>query len=199
VTADHAERLTTETAQLRATDSELLRRAQHGDDQALHELVDRHAQSLFGLAFSLVGNAADAEDVVQETLLGAFRRLNAFEGRSSVKTWLTRILMRQAARHHRRRHVRRTVSIDRLSDPSADILAGRPAPAGAEQLNVRMDVMEALDTLSPLHREIIVLRELQGLSYAEMAEVLDVPPGTVESRLFRARRELRDRLKSYLT
>jgi RNA polymerase sigma-70 factor (ECF subfamily) len=197
--ADDAERLTTETAHLRATDPELLRRAQHGEDEALHELVDRHARSLFGLAFSLVGNAADAEDVVQETLLGAFRRLSAFEGRSSVKTWLTRILVRQAARHHRTRHVRRTVSIDHLSGGSEGILAGRQEASGPDEVNVRIDVMAALDTLSAEHREIIVLRELQGLSYAEITEVLGVAPGTVESRLFRARRELRERLEGYLT
>ena len=82
-----------EISHLHATDSELVRRARHGDEAAFHELVDRYAGVLFGLAFSLVGHAADAEDVVQETFSGAFRGLRAFRGFSSVKTWLIRILI----------------------------------------------------------------------------------------------------------
>ena len=184
---------------MRDGDSELVQRAQEGDDKALHDLVDRYTDGLFRLAFSLVGNAPDAEDVVQETFLGAFRRLEGFEGRSSVKTWLTRILLRQAARHHRRRSVRRTVPLDvggRESEPGLDT-AGT-GPTTAEDVTMRMDVQEALGALSPDHREVVVLREMQGMSYAEIAEVLGVPAGTVESRLFRARRNLKELLKGYM-
>jgi len=186
------------TADLHATDLQLVRRARQGDNAALHELVDRHAGQLFALAVALVGNAADAEDVVQETLLGALRGIRAFRGRSAVKTWLAGILVRQAARHHRSRSRRPVVSLDALSEASVTALGkGQSTPSTAE-LDIRMDVLAALETLTREHRQVIVLRELQGMSYKEMAEVLSVPRGTVESRLFRARGALRERLGGYL-
>jgi len=175
------------------TDLELVRRARQGDDACFHELVDRYAGLLFGLAFSLVGNASDAEDVLQETFLGALRGLGAFKGRCSVRTWLTRILLKQAARHHRSHRARQTVSLDDLSGLSAQ------AARSSGETDVRMDVLAALETLSEEHRQVIVLREFQGMSYQEMAEVLGIPGGTVESRLFRARQELKERLKGYLS
>ena len=183
---------------MHTNDLELVRRARKGDDAGFHELVDRHAGRLYALAFSLVGNAADAEDVVQETFLGALRGLRAFKGRSSVKTWLIRILVKQAARHHRSRRARDTVSLDDVSEASAAALSKHHAAGPTGELDMRMDVLATLETLSPEHRQVIVLRELQGMSYQEMAEVLRIPHGTVESRLFRARQELKGRLKGYL-
>jgi len=177
---------------------ELARRARKGDEEAFHELVDRHAKDLFGLAVSLVGNSADAEDVVQETFSGAFRGLGAFKERSSVKTWLRRILVKQAARCHRRRGVRKAVSLDGLSEAAVFLLGKREAGPTTKDLDIRMDVLAVLEALSPEHRQVVVLRELQGMSYEEMAQVLGVPRGTVESRLFRAREKLRERLKEYL-
>ncbi len=191
--------LPAESARLHATDSELMQRAQHGDETAFHELVDRYAGELFGLAFSLVGNAADAEDVVQETFSGAFRRLGAFEARSSVKTWLIRILVKQAARHHRSRSRRETVSLDNLSEASGSVLGKQEIASSTRALDIRMDVHAVLRVLSREHREVIVLRELQGMSYKEMAELLGIPRGTVESRLFRARQELKERLKGFIS
>jgi RNA polymerase sigma-70 factor, ECF subfamily len=174
-----------------STDWELLQRARQGDVQSFHELVDRHAGSLYGLAVSLLGQAADAEDVLQETLVGAFRGLHGFRQEASVKTWLMRILVRQAARHRRSR--------ERWPDGNlagADG-SGSPGASAQERSDIRMDFTRALAAVSPEHREVIVLRELQGLSYDQIAEVLDVPPGTVESRLHRARRQLQTHLKEY--
>ncbi len=178
-----------------STDVELAHRAGEGDEAAGTELVERYARPLYRLALSLVGNAADAEDVVQETFAGAFPRLSAFEGRASLKTWLSRILVRQAARHHRTKARHRTVSFERTGEPAA-------APPGsvtadAAHADLKLDLPSLLQSLTAAHREVIVLRELQGLSYDEIADVLDVPRGTVESRLFRARRELRERLRDY--
>jgi RNA polymerase sigma-70 factor, ECF subfamily len=172
-----------------ADDLSLLRRAEKGDANAFHLLVDRHADRLFRLAYSLVGNAADAEDVVQETLAGAFRGSRAFEGRSSVGTWLTRILVLQAAKWRR----------DRKLAAPLELMEGRLGKEGgvaaAEQ---RMDLNAALEQLTPEHRQVMVLREYEQLSYDEIAEVLGVPRGTVESRLHRARAEMRQKLKAYL-
>ena len=120
------------------------------------------------------------------------------EGRSTVKTWLTRILVRQAARCHRSRGAHRALPLEALSESSQAALAARAAGPSSSDLDIRMDVLGMLDTLSADHREVIVLREFQGLSYDEMAEVLGVPRGTVESRLFRARRQLAELLTDYL-
>jgi len=181
-----------------AGDPEILRRAQAGDDSAFEELVGRYSKELYGLAFFLTGQASDAEDVVQETLVGAYERLAAFESRSSVRTWLSRILVRQAARHHRAQRVRRREQPLRLTAASSALLQGAVAAAPATASDVRMDVLEVLQTLRPEYREVVVLRELDGMSYREIAEVLGIPAGTVESRLFRARQELKELLKDYL-
>ena len=162
------------------------RERERADEAAFHEMVERYANEMFRLAVSLVGNATDAEDVLQETFAGAFQAMPDFEGRSSVRTWLSRILVKQAAKWCRRRKVRRTVVLD------------ASAPGPSQEQGLRMDVLGSLETLTPEHREVIVLREFQSMSYEEIAEVLGVPRGTVESRLFRARQELRDRLGAYL-
>lgn len=178
------------------TDSELLRAIRGGEEAAFHELVDRHGDSLFALAYSLLGSRTDAEDAVQETFLGAFRRAGSFEGRSSLKTWLVRILVNQAYKTRRSRKVRRTDPIE-LEDRQRSDGVLRVA-SGSVAVESRIDVQAMLKTLSPEHREVIVLRELQGFSYEEMAEALGVPVGTVESRLFRARKELKQRFTGYL-
>jgi len=192
------EHLRTGAKPLQPTDSDLIRRATGGDDAAYHELVDRHAPQLYRLAFSLVGNAADAEDVLQETFAGAFRQLAKFEGRASFRTWLSQILVRQAARCHRSRSRSKAISLDTLSDAARDLLKHGTVPPAGRESDLRLDVLAVLGTLSPDHREVVALRELHGLSYDEIADVLRVPRGTVESRLFRARQELKGRLKDYL-
>jgi len=181
-----------ETGPLSPTDHELVSRARSGDRSALHTLVDRHARSLFTLAVRLVGQVADAEDVLQETFAGAFRSLATFREQSSVKTWLTQILILQAAQYHRTRLRHPAGRLDGL-----DVPARSDGPAGPA-VDLRLDLGSALLALCQEHREVIVLRELQGMSYDEMALVLKVPRGTVESRLFRARRQLQHLLKEYL-
>lgn len=146
-------------------------------------LVARHASELLGLAQSMLGNWADAEDVVQETFLGAFRGLERFDGRASERTWLTSILVRQVAR--RRRDLARARVVRRPVD------GGEAAPPKA---GVGPDVAAMLASLSEEHRDVLVLREVHGLSYDEIAAALQIPRGTVESRLHRARRALRERL-----
>jgi RNA polymerase sigma-70 factor, ECF subfamily len=177
-----------------ASDFELLQRAKEGQAAAFHELVDRHAAGLYRLACALTGQSAEAEDVMQETFLGAFQRMGSFKGRSSVKTWLVGILTRQAARHHRRRLRRPAVRLEQLaSEPASE----RPEQA-VDAPDRSMDVAEALGRLSAEHRQVLVLREVQGMSYAEIAQALSVPLGTVESRLWRARQEMKAYLADYL-
>lgn len=173
-------------------EAELLRRARGGDQAACREIVERFGPGLLRLARSLVGQPADAEDVVQETLSAAFRTLRSFEERASIKTWLSRILLRQAARSHRARYRREAGALDLTGQ------AEPAAPAADGSADIGIDVRSALAELSTEHREVLVLREYQGLSYTEIAEVLGVPMGTVESRIHRARQELKARLRDYL-
>lgn len=161
---------------------EFLRRLRRHEQAAFHELVDVYSQQLFRVAYSMVGNSADAEDVVQETFTAAFAGIGKFRGESSLKTWLMQILVRQCAKVLRSRGRRMTIGIEKADEPLHD-----PAPASESKL----DVIEMLQKLSPEHREVIVLRELQGMGYEEIAAALKIPRGTVESRLHRARQELK--------
>jgi len=172
------------------TDDELLRRARRGDGAALRRIVDGHAPRLYALALSLLGRGAvaDAEDMVQETFVGAAQRLGEFEGRASLKTWLSRILVNRVSKLRRSQKLRRTTPLD------AGHADGKDGAAAAER---RLDVLAMLDTLSADHREVLVLRELGGMSYREIADALGVPCGTVESRLSRARLELKERFVGY--
>jgi len=187
-----------EAGTLEPSDLELIRRAGEGDSRAFHTLVDRHASELFRLALSLSATRADAEDVVQETLLGAYRGMRNFDARASVKTWLKRILVRQAARAwNKSRTSRKALALEAVD------VEPPPSPASVREgtatgaVDRKIDVAAVLKTLPREYREILVLREFEQMSYTEIAESLGVPQGTVESRLHRARAELKSRLKSY--
>ena len=174
------------------SDAELLEQARRGNERSFHELVDRYGDELFRLARALLGHTADAEDTLQETFLGAFQSMRRFEGRSSVRTWLTRILVRQAALRRRKRN-RAVAFPDGSSERVRTASAGDPTDA----MDLKVDFEAALQRLSLEHREVIMLRQVQGLSYQEIAGVLNVPRGTVESRLHRARGALRILLDDY--
>lgn len=170
-------------------DLELLHAAVNGDPAAFRALIDRHAEGLLRLARTLSRNRADAEDVLQETLLGAYRGMHNFAARSTVKTWLMHILTRQALKAWRRR--RRDRANRMVSDDAAlnAIAASAKANGGYD-----IDVMRILESLPPTHREVLVLKELRGLSLDEIAQMLAVPRGTIDSRLSRARAEMRQRI-----
>lgn len=193
------------------SDLELWQSAASGDHAAFHVLVDRHAPALMRLARSLSGTRADAEDICQETFAAAFRGLRGFNGQASVKTWLSRILMRRAAKiWHKQRFSRRTISIHAGARDGGDDNGGRTAgdargsladklsvAPGTVAIDQRMDLLEIIRSLPEEFRGVVLLREVQGLSYQEIAETLGIPRGTVESRLHRGRGELRKKLKGY--
>lgn len=170
-------------------DAELLRLSYAGDESAFRELVDRHSRYLTGIARSLAANnAADAEDLVQETLVAALT--SRFRGESAVRTWLVQILVRQAALLRRKRTRER-------GSPAAGETE-RTSPPEAVSTDARLDVAKMLEGLSEDQREVIVLRELEGMSYEDMAKALHVPRGTIESRLHRARAALKQLFRGYL-
>jgi len=159
-----------------------------GDERAYHEVVNRYGNYLYRLSYLLTGNSADAEDVLQNAFAGAFKSMGGFARNSSIKTWLSRIVANQAARFHRTSKKHRQ---------NAEL--GDCPPNGIIKYDndTRLDIVAALGSLPHMHREILVLREMQGMNYREIAGVLGVPMGTVESRLSRARGELRKLLEDY--
>jgi RNA polymerase sigma-70 factor (ECF subfamily) len=172
---------------LSQTDEQLVERARGGDRQAFHQLVDLHAPRLYQLANIMTGNFNDAQDLVQETLIGAYEALGAFQGRSTVKTWLTGIMIRQASLQRRKNA--RSKAMDSLDRPTAH----EPADSGQQvnQTDSRLDLMTLMARLTHEHREVLMLREIEGLSYDQIAQLTGQARGTVESRLFRARHALR--------
>lgn len=179
-------------------DEELLAQARRGDDAARTELVMRHGRRLLGTAAALLGGGdADVNDVVQETFLAAFDGgLKAFNGNASLATWLGGVLVNRVRKLRRYRRSRPAGPLDgvgRLPAAAADQSSRSPATQ-AEQ---RIDVAAMLDSLPPEYREVIVLREWQQMSYAELASALGVPERTAETRLTRARRMLRQRFGGY--
>ncbi len=171
------------------SDDDLLQRTHDGDQTAFRELVARHGAYLFGIARALSRQAADAEDLVQEAFIGAIA--SKFRGECAVRTWLVRILVKRAAmlRRSKWRMIFAWQSDSGAIEPAVE------SPMSAS--DARMDLARMLESLSPEHREVVVLRELEGMTYEAMAAELGVPRGTVESRLHRAREQLRERFRGY--
>lgn len=165
-----------------------------GDPDDLHRLVVEHSDAIFRLALSVVRDRALAEDVAQEALVKAWLALPTFRGDSSIRSWLLRITHNTAISTLRRR---RAVVVDPhdLPERRRGVV---PSVESRVQGHVVMDeFVEALDTLDELSRSIVVLRELEGLSYEEISEVLAIPMPTVKTRLLRARRRLGNVLRDW--
>lgn len=166
-------------------DAGLVRRSKRGDRDAFGRLVSRYQAQVYRLVRGILGDAAESEDVTQEVFLKAYGNLGRFRGDSSFYTWLYRIAVNEAIRARRRRRG------PLLADSLPEIEAPRPEEP-AEGGPTLAALERLLGRLSDEFRTIVVLRDLEGLSYQEIAETLEIPIGTVESRLFRARRELRE-------
>jgi RNA polymerase sigma-70 factor (ECF subfamily) len=178
-------------------EEELLEQARRDDNAARTELVMRHGGRLFGLAAALLGGAdADVSDVVQETFLAVFDGgLKAFKGNASLATWLSGVLVNRVRKLRRYRHSRPAGPLDAFDRPISAASGASNCPV--TQVQQRIDVAAMLDCLPPEYREVIVLREWHGMSYAEMASALGLPERTAETRLTRARRMLRQRFAGY--
>ncbi|MCC6214482.1 MAG: sigma-70 family RNA polymerase sigma factor [Polyangiaceae bacterium] len=178
----------------------LVERAQRGDDLAFRELVERHQRRAFVVAVTLVRDEHDAREIVQEAFLRAHRNLAAFGGTSAFFTWLYRIVHNLSIDFVRRPSRRESTQEPRPDASEDDIpLLGRvdgadPA-ASVRRAEIARCVGAALDALPPYHRGVIVMRELEGLSYEEMARAMGVSKGTIMSRLFHARQKLQRALR----
>lgn len=176
-------------------DQPLVRRCLRGDARAFEELVSRYEGSLYRLAWRMLRDGEEAHDVVQETFIRVFRALDTYDPNRKFSTWILRIATNLCIDRYRRRHMR-LVSIDASEDDEDRkpivLVDGGPRPDathGRTSIAERLD--ELVQRLPPIYRAIIELRYKRGLAYEEIAEVLDVPLGTVKARLHRAHRHLK--------
>jgi RNA polymerase sigma-70 factor, ECF subfamily len=180
-----------------ASDEQLLACVAAGNRQALDELFRRYRQPAYRVAYRLLGHEADALDAVQEGFIKALTHLHGFQGRSSFKTWLLRVISNAALDLGRQRNRRDAVSLDAPynSDlPDSRLLTADEAGRRLERDDLRQQLDKALDCLSDVQRQTFVLFADGELTYREIAEVMHTSIGTVMSRLFYARRKLRNYL-----
>ena len=185
-------------------ESELVNELQAGSETAFDWLVTHYHGPVYNLILSMLGDTSDAADGTQEVFLKAFRGIRCFRQGSSLKTWLYRIAIREALNHKRwfKRHLQKNVSID--AEPEEGHNAIEIEDLGAtpfDQLaahEVQQAVQHALQEIPQVFRGAVILRDLEGLSYEEIAEVLECSVGTVKSRILRGRRALKDLLEPLL-
>jgi RNA polymerase sigma-70 factor (ECF subfamily) len=179
-------------------EADLVTELQSGSDSAFDYLVSYYHSSVFNLVYGILMDSADAADVTQEVFLRVFRGIHGFRRGSSLKTWLYRISVRQALNHRRWswRHHRQQISID-----AEDEATGRPFDLVTREATpfdqcatheMQTAVRRALVSVPPLFRSAVILRDLEGLAYEDISEILDVSVGTVKSRILRGRRLLRE-------
>ncbi len=192
---------------MHADDQILVDRYQAGDEKAFTELVLKYQRKVYMMVYGMVSNHQDAKELTQEVFLRVYKHLKNFEGTSSFYTWLYRITRNLCIDYYRRRKVRTSEFNDGLRNASAReeqifpvvSSASRETPTGRllkEEL--AQQIREAMDKLPPKHREILILRELEGLAYQEIADTLGISIGTVMSRLHHARKKMQKRLAPYL-
>jgi RNA polymerase sigma-70 factor, ECF subfamily len=182
------------------SDAELLRKARSGDSASLDELLARHERQVFRFGLRMCGNEADARDVLQETLLAAFRNIEGFRGDAQLSTWLYQIA-RGSCMRSRRRTAGEPDHTESLESPAAARLASDEAQpdAAAHAREIGQLLQAAIVSLPVLYREALVLRDVEGLSAEEAAKVVGIEVGALKSRLHRARIELRERLGDVLS
>lgn len=186
------------------SDWDLIRRVREGDRSAFRVLVDRYQRKMAALAVGMLRDPDDALDVVQEAFAKAYQNLGRFKGDSSFYTWLYRITVNLCIDHQRREGRLVRVPLDASDDDapgapavSDDSVRGDPV-RGAQDAELRDRLERAMAELTPEHRAVILLREVEGLSYDEISQALDCPKGTVMSRLHYARRQLQAKLRELL-
>jgi RNA polymerase sigma-70 factor (ECF subfamily) len=185
-----------DAARERAHDRSLVDRAARGDARAFRELVARHQRRATAVAYGIVRNNEDAREVAQDAFVRVWKHLADFAGQASFSTWLYRIVYNLSIDLLRRRSPGQAVELDERTDlegAPSELLPyrGETDPfSSVDRSRLVAAMQKALDQLPAYHRTVIVLREVEGLSYEEIAEATSVPKGTVMSRLFHARRKM---------
>jgi RNA polymerase sigma-70 factor (ECF subfamily) len=198
------------------TEQQLVDRAKAGDRQAMGELLHNYHNRLYNVALRMVNALEDAADVTQEAMMKVVQHLREFDGKSQLSTWMIRITMNLSISHLRKRKLRKTASLDSTASAGDEGLSGgggevstsigqrvedvsEPLPDQCVQENEMLaDMHAAMDRIDEEFRAILVMRDINEMDYRDIAQVLEVPAGTVKSRLFRARMALRQEMaKTY--
>jgi RNA polymerase sigma-70 factor (ECF subfamily) len=179
-------------------DAKLIEQALAGHSAAFGELVLKYQDRLYNTVFHVVGKAEDAKDVVQDAFVQAFLKLDTFQQASAFYTWLYRIAFNVAASRHRRRHAAVSVEQARVSSGVEPLDGGDSPSERMERAERCRQVRQAIAALGDEYRSVLVLREIDGCCYETIADILELPVGTVRSRLHRARMQLREQLKEVL-
>lgn len=180
-------------------EARLIERIRGGERELFYELVQPHERAVYLVAYSVLKNEADAEDVAQEAILKALRSLPDFRGDSKFQHWLVKIALNEARMRYRKRQGERAQSLDDAPEDQdytpLQIADWRELPSDVlDRKEVRAEIQEAIAGLSDTYREVLVLRDIEEMSIAETAQILGLTEATVKVRLFRARLKLRDRL-----
>lgn len=184
-----------------ASDEELVQKAQQDDERAFGNLVERYETKVYSLAMKMLRNPEDAEDVLQDTFLRAYRGIKSFQGNSTFSTWIYRITANSALMRLRKKQLP-TVSIDDADERETPINIADWSPGPVEQLltkETQKAMDEAIEGLPPEFKQVFILRDVEELSNAEVAEILDLSVAAVKSRLHRARLKVRNRLALYFS
>lgn len=182
-------------------DSVLITRVMNGEGSAYRPIVERYQNRIHAMVFGMVRNTEDARDITQAAFIKAYQNLHSFRIESSFYTWLYRIAMNLAIDHCRKNRRRRTSSFDEAiaaRDEDGTVLELHHSESPHKSLSrkeLQEKIYKALDELSEEQREVVLLREVEGLSYKEIADAMEIPEGTVMSHLFYARKRLQMLLK----
>ena len=189
------------------TDTQLIKAVQAGDMTAFDELVHRHKDKLFNLVYRFLGDYQDADECAQEIFIKVFKSVNTFRFESTFSTWLFRITVntcKNKIKSSGYRWKKKTVPLEnpdgsKDGNPVTEIANGAPGPVAALEKKERwMRIHQAIGSLPEEQNQVVVLRDIQGLSYQEIADITGLNPGTVKSKLARARLALRNKLKPLL-
>ena len=187
-------------------DQAIVARVQAGDVAAFDQLILRYRERVFGLIYQMTSNREDAADLTQDAFVRAFTSISSFKGKSSFFTWLYRIAVNTALTHIKRNRLRHFFSFDNINEELApseivDTLTQKGAGGDrATQLGELQEKLnEALQKLSPKHRTVVILFEIEGLNHLEIAEIMHTSEGTVRSRLHYAKQQLQADLKAYIS
>lgn len=182
-------------------DAKLIQAARQGDREALGQLLQRHQQRIFNICLRMVSHRDDAIELAQDVMVKIIEHIADFKGQAALSTWITRIAMNQSISHLRKRKLRQTTSLDTAATDPDDPLSPlreqltdtrEPTPAkGVQNREMLMHLKQALGQIDEDFRAVMVLRDFQQMDYQQIAEVLEMPVGTVKSRLFRGRLALR--------
>ncbi len=187
------------------SDEVLVTRAQAGDDAAFEELITRHKKSLYGAIYHMTSNHEDASDLLQDTLMRAYKALPKFRSDAKFSTWVYRIALNVTINFLRQaRNRSRKLSLDELDMDAAEMLMMEDSTGGnakkqpeereQELRELQLILNQAIQELSEKHRTVVVLHDIQGKTHMEIARIINVPEGTVKTRLFHAHRILQKKL-----